>query len=300
LAIKSGHGVKWSLLNGVHKSFYEGIEDMDNHREKFKNIKRLVVKVGTSTLTHKDGNLNLRCIEKLSMVLTDIMNRGIEVVLVSSGAIAVGVGTMHLKERPKDTPGKQAAAAVGQCVLMNIYSKYFREYGKTVAQILLTKDILEDEIRKRNVINTFNSLNEHGVIPIVNENDSVATDELEYGEKKLFGDNDTLSAIVACLLEADLLVILSDVNGFYSEDPRKGNNCKIIDTIYDIDERIAACAGGKGTALGTGGMIIKLVAARLVMERGIDMVLANGNDPEHIYDILDGENIGTVFVGKTK
>ncbi|HBN83589.1 MAG TPA: glutamate 5-kinase [Clostridiales bacterium] len=273
---------------------------MGNHREKFKDIKRLVVKVGTSTLTHEGGNVNFRCVEKLGMVLSDIMNRGIEVILVSSGAIAVGVGTMHLKERPSDIGAKQATAAVGQCVLMNIYSKFFREFGKTVGQILLTKDILEDEKSKKNVINTFNSLYEHGVIPIVNENDSVATDEVEYGEKKLLGDNDSLSAVVACLVKADLLIILSDVDGFYSGDPRKGADCKIIDDIYAIDEQITACAGGRGTKLGTGGMVTKLDAARLVMEEGIDMVLANGNDPERIYDILDGEKVGTVFVGKSK
>lgn len=273
---------------------------MDNHRERFKDIKRLVVKVGTSTLTHEGGNLNLRCIEKLGMVLTDIMNRGIEVILVTSGAIGVGVGTMHLKERPSDIAGKQAAAAVGQCVLMNIYSKFFGEFGKTVAQILLTKDIIEDKKRKNNVINTFNSLFEHGVIPIVNENDSVATDELEYGEKKLFGDNDTMSAIVACIVKADLLIILSDVDGFYSGDPRVGGSCQKIDDIYTINDDILACAGGKGSELGTGGMVTKLTAARLVMEEGIDMVLANGNDPETVYDILDGKKIGTVFVGKNR
>ena len=272
---------------------------MDNHREKFRNIKRLVVKVGTSTLAHEGGNLNLRCIEKLGMVLSDIMNRGIEVILVSSGAIGVGVGTMHLKERPSEIAAKQAAAAVGQCVLMNIYSKFFRDFGKTVAQILLTKDILEDDKRKNNVINTFNSLYEHGVIPIVNENDSVATDELEYGDKKLFGDNDTMSAIVACIVKADLLIILSDVDGFYSGDPKTGEDCEIMNDIFTINDQITACAGGKGSALGTGGMLTKLAAARLVMEDGIDMVLANGNDPERIYDILEGKKIGTVFVGKT-
>lgn len=273
---------------------------MDNHRDKFKSIKRLVVKVGTSTLTHEGGNVNFRRIEKLGMVLSDIMNRGIEVILVSSGAIAVGVGTMHLPSRPVDIGVKQATAAVGQSVLMNIYSKFFAEFGKTVGQILLTKDILEHEKSKKNVINTFNSLYEHGVIPIVNENDSVATDEVEYGEKKLFGDNDSLSAVVACLVKADLLIILSDVDGFFSGDPRKGTDCKIIDEIYDIDEHITACAGGKGSNLGTGGMVTKLDAARLVMAEGIDMVLANGNDPEHIYDILDGKKVGTVFVGKNK
>lgn len=273
---------------------------MDNHRESFKNIKRLVVKVGTSTITHEGGNLNLRCIEKLGMVLSDVINRGIEVILVSSGAIGVGVGTMHLKERPKTIGGKQAAAAVGQCVLMNIYSKFFSEFGKTVGQILLTKDIIEDEGRKRNVITTFDSLIEHGVIPIVNENDSVATDELEFGEKKLFGDNDTMSAMVATIVNADLLIILSDVDGFYSGNPKTDEHCEKIDDIYIIDNHIEACAGGKGSELGTGGMVTKLTAAKLVMEDGIDMVLADGSDPELIYDILDGKCVGTVFVGKTK
>ena len=273
---------------------------MDNHRERFKNIKRLVVKVGTSTITHDNGNLNLRCLDKLGMVLSDVFNTGVEVILVTSGAIGVGVGEMHLKHRPVTIGGKQAAAAVGQCVLMNIYSKFFGEYGKTVGQILLTKDIIEDEERKQNVINTFNNLFEHGVIPIVNENDSVATDELEYGEKKLFGDNDTMSAIVASVVKADLLIILSDVDGFYSGNPKIDDCCKKIENIFDIDDKIKSCAGGKGSELGTGGMITKLTAAKLVMEEGIDMVLANGSNPLIIYDILDGKNLGTVFVGKQK
>jgi glutamate 5-kinase len=237
--------------------------------------------------------------DKLSMVLSDLVNQGKDVVLVTSGAIGVGVGKLKLKERPKTIREKQAVAAVGQCELMHIYSKFFSEYGHIVGQILLTRDVVEDEYRRSNVINTFETLLEKEIVPIVNENDSVCVKELEgeNGENMVFGDNDTLSAIVAKLISADLLIILSDIDGFYDCDPRKNSCSKKLSIIKEITAEIESCAGGEGSRQGTGGMVTKLTAAKIVTSEGIDMVLADGSEPSVIMDILEGKDVGTLFVG---
>ncbi|MGL5635177.1 MAG: glutamate 5-kinase [Sarcina sp.] len=262
-----------------------------------KDSKRVVVKVGTSSLTHKNGNINLGRIEKLARVLSDLQNMGKEIVLVSSGAIGVGCGVLGLNERPESIKGKQAAAAVGQCHLMNIYSKFFGEYGHIVAQVLLTRDVIEDDRMRNNVCNTFDTLLEKGIIPIVNENDTISIDEIE--NICNFGDNDNLSAIVSLLTNADLLIILSDIDGFYNGDPRKVKDAKLIEEIDDITEEIKASAGGAGSSFGTGGMRTKISAAEKVVESGIHMILANGEDPSILRDILsDGERRGTLFIGK--
>lgn len=272
----------------------------ENNRRHLQKAKRIVVKVGTSTLTYNNGKINLSRIDKLSMVISDLVNQGKDVVLVTSGAIGVGIGKLKLKERPVTIREKQAVASVGQCELMHIYSKFFSEYGHIVGQILLTRDVVEDEYRRNNVINTFETLLEKEIVPIVNENDSVCVKELESenGENMVFGDNDTLSAIVAKLISADLLIILSDIDGFYDCDPRKNSCSKKLSIITEITPEIEACAGGKGSKQGTGGMVTKITAAKIVTSEGIDMVLADGSDPSVILDILDGKDVGTLFVGK--
>lgn len=262
-----------------------------------KNSKRIVVKVGTSSLTHKNGNINLGTIEKFARVLSDLQSMGKEIILVSSGAVGVGCSRLGLKERPNTTKGKQAAAAVGQCHLMNIYSKFFAEYGHVVAQVLLTRDVIEDERMRNNVCNTFDTLLEQGVIPIVNENDTVSIDEIE--NICNFGDNDNLSAIVSLLTNADLLVILSDIDGFYDGDPRKDPNAKLMSQIDELTDEIKAFAGDAGSSFGTGGMRTKIMAAEKVVSKGINMVLANGENPSILREFLvDGERVGTLFVGK--
>lgn len=261
------------------------------------DAKRIVVKIGTSSLTHENGNINLGRIEKFARVLSDLQNMGKEVILVSSGAIGVGCSRMGLKERPETIKGKQAAAAVGQCHLMNIYSKFFAEYGHVVAQVLLTRDVIEDDRMRNNVCNTFDTLLEQGIIPIVNENDTISIDEIE--NICNFGDNDNLSAIVSLLVSADLLIILSDIDGFYNGDPRKDENAKLIEEIFEITEEIKSCAGDAGSSFGTGGMRTKISAAEKVVEKGIHMVLANGENPEILRDLLvDSKKVGTVFIGK--
>ena len=251
---------------------------------------RIVVKVGTSTLAHKTGLMNIQRVEKLVKILSDLKNAGREIILVSSGAIGVGVGKMGLKERPTDTPAKQACAAIGQCELMYCYDKYFSEYNHTVAQILLTRDIVDSPQRKENVVNTFRNLLGMGVIPVVNENDTVAVEEIE------FGDNDTLSAIVGSLTDADLLVILTDIDGVYEENPRLNPAAKMIPRIPAITEEVRELAGGNGTGLGTGGMVTKLSAAQIGLEAGFPTVIMNGSRPEALYDLMDGREIGT-FIG---
>lgn len=260
--------------------------------------KKIVIKVGTSTLTYDNGKINLNRIDKLAMVISDLLNQDKEVVLVSSGAIGVGVGKLKLKKKPVTVREKQAVAAVGQCELMHIYSKFFSEYGHTVGQILLTRDVVEEDHTRNNVINTFETLMHLGIVPIVNENDSVSIDEIEYGEKREFGDNDTLSAIVASLVKADLLIILSDIDGFYDSDPRSHSDSHLLSTVREITPDIENCAGGAGTKRGTGGMITKLTAAKIANSHGIDMVLANGVRPEIIMDILEGKKVGTLFTCK--
>lgn len=271
---------------------------MENIREGLSASKRIVIKVGTSTLTYDTGKINLTRIEKLSMVISDLLNQDKEVVLVTSGAIGVGVGKLKLKEKPKTVREKQAVAAVGQCELMHLYSKFFSEYGHIVGQILLTRDVVEDDHRRQNVINTFETLMENGIVPIVNENDSVSIEEIEYGENRVFGDNDTLSAIVADLIKADMFIILSDIDGFYDCDPRKNACSHLISVIEDITPEVERCAGGAGSKRGTGGMVTKLIAAKIATSSGINMVLANGRDPEVVMGILNGENIGTLFMAK--
>lgn len=252
--------------------------------------KRVVVKVGTSTLTHESGKINLKQIENIAKVLSDLMNMGHEVVLVSSGAISVGVGKMGLAERPASTRQKQALAAIGQASLMSMYEKFFMEYGYSTGQVLLTKFILEDEQRYVSAKNAFETMLSYGVIPIVNENDVISTYEIE------FGDNDTLSAYVANLVEADLLVIMSDIDGFYDGNPSLETS-KLVPVVEKITEEIKSCAGGEGTRRGTGGMITKLKAGELVCNNGIDMVITNGASFENLYRIVNGEQVGTLFRG---
>ena len=255
---------------------------------------RIVVKVGTSTLTNDAGKSDLRAIDRLVCTLADIQNMGYEVILVSSGAIA-GRNKLNMHEKPDSMRMKQAAAAVGQCSLMYLYDKFFGDYDKTVAQILLNAEDIEQEEKKENLTNTFDALLEMGIIPIVNENDSVSYKEIE-SEDRLFGDNDMLSAVVAVLCRARHLVILSDIDGFYDHDPRLYPNAKLIDTVERLDERIFALAGGEGSSLGTGGMVTKLRAAKIATEAGCEMVIANGSRPEVLYDIMDGRHVGTRFL----
>ncbi|MBQ8587247.1 MAG: glutamate 5-kinase [Oscillospiraceae bacterium] len=253
---------------------------------------RIVVKVGTSTLAHAGGRLNIRRVELLCKVLSDLKNAGHEILLVSSGAIGMGVGKLGLQERPSDVPGKQAAAAVGQCELMYVYDKLFSEYHHTVAQILLTGSDVSDPKRRENFHNTLFRLLEWGALPILNENDTVATEEI------VIGDNDTLSAIVAVSAGADLLVLLSDIDGLYTADPHNEAAAKLIPYVEELTPEILALAGGSGSALGTGGMATKLRAAGMAMEAGIDMVIANGAAPELLYDIAEGKAVGTRFQGR--
>ncbi len=253
---------------------------------------RLVVKVGTSTLAYPSGRLNIRHIESLCRVLSDLKNQGHEIILVSSGAIGMGVGKLSLKNRPSDIPTRQAAAAVGQCELMYTYDKLFSEYNHVAAQLLITNSVVDNEEMNRNFKNTINRLLELEVIPVINENDTVATKEIE------IGDNDTLAAIVTSLTEADLLILLSDIDGLYTGDPRKENDATLIKEITEITDDIISIAGGAGSENGTGGMQTKIHAAQICMEAGCDMVIANGSDPNLIYDILDGKDIGSRFIGK--
>ena len=253
---------------------------------------RIVVKIGTSTLTHATGHLNIRRVASLCQVISDIKNAGHEVILVSSGAIGMGVGKLGLRQRPKDIPTKQAAAAVGQCELMYIYDKLFGDYHHTVAQLLITGEDVASEIRHRNFSNTLNRLLELGALPIINENDTVATEEI------VIGDNDTLAAIVAKSVSAQLLVLLSDIDGLYNADPRKDPDARLIPTVTQVDENVKSLAGVSGSEQGTGGMITKLQAADICMSCGCDMVIANGNEPNNLYTILDGGAVGTRFMAK--
>lgn len=254
-----------------------------------KEIKRIVFKVGTSSLTYDTGKINIRRMSALARVLSDLKNAGKEIVLVTSGAIGVGVGKLGLGERPHDTPGRQAAATVGQCELMFLYDKFFGEFGNTVGQLLVTRDDFDDEERRQNLHNTFMKLFEYGAIPVVNENDSVAVEEI------VFGDNDSLSAHVAKLVEADTLVILTDIDGLFSANPREDESARLISSVDRITDEILALAGGSGTSRGTGGMITKLHAGEIATVAGIDTVVMNGSDPEDIYKLLDGRQIGTHF-----
>lgn len=255
---------------------------------------RIVVKVGTSTLAHATGNMNIRRIETLCKILSDIKNAGNEVILVSSGAIAMGRGKLSIKERPKDIPTKQAAAAVGQCELMYTYDRQFALYNHIAAQLLITAYDIENEDHRQNFRNTLFRLLELGALPVINENDTVATEEIS------IGDNDTLGAIVARNVEADLLVLLTDIDGLYTADPHKDANAELISEVRELTPELIALAGGNTTDLGTGGMITKLRAAKLATEAGIDMIIANGARPEILYDIIDGKPVGTKFFAEKK
>lgn len=258
---------------------------------------RIVFKVGTSSLTNELGCADLRNIEELSMVLSDVQNMGNEVILVSSGAIAIGAQKLHMTHRPESLRMKQAAAAVGQCENMFLYDKFFGYYNKTVAQILLNADDINDEVKKDNLANTFGALLEQGIIPIVNENDSVSYTEIE-SDEKLFGDNDMLSAVVAILCKADKLVILSDIDGFYDKDPRFDKSAKVISRIDEITEETYKLAGGAGSRRGTGGMRTKLEAADMATRQGITTLVINGKQPKTIYDIMEGKKVGTLFAAR--
>lgn len=255
---------------------------------------RIVVKVGTSTLAHSTGCLNIRHIENLVKVLSDLKNSGHEIILVSSGAIGMGVGKLLLSSRPDDMPTKQAAAAVGQCELMYTYDKLFGEYNHTVAQILLTGEDVEQDKRRINFENTLYRLLELKALPIINENDTISTSEISVG------DNDTLGAIVACCAKADLLILLSDIEGLYTDDPHTNKDAKLIEDVEEINEEILSLAKGKGSNLGTGGMVTKLNAASIVTKEGIDMVICHGARPEQLYDIVENKRAGTRFKGKGK
>lgn len=255
-----------------------------------KGKKRVVVKLGTSTLTHRTGRLNIRRVEGLVKNLADLQNAGHEIILVSSGAIGLGMAKLGLAERPKDTPTKQACAAVGQCELMYLYDNLFSDYSLNVAQMLLTKYILLED-RRQNVQNALEKIIEHGVIPIVNENDTVAIDELELE----VGENDSLAATVASLAKADLLIIMSDIDGLYDSDPRKNPDAKLIPVVEEITDEIRELAGGAGTDLGTGGMRTKINAAEIAVANGIDMIIMNGKNPDNLYWLFEEGKLGTMF-----
>lgn len=266
---------------------------MTNHRELLKDKKRIVIKIGSSSITHlTTGGLNLQKMERLVRVLTDLRNQGKEVVLVSSGAIAVGRTAMGMKEKPTMLSKKQACAAIGQAKLMMVYQKLFAEYNQVPAQILMTKYTMINDISRANARATFHELLDMGVIPIVNENDTVSTDEIEYGE---FGENDTLSAIVAALIQADLLILLSDIDGLYTDDPNKNQDAKFIDFVEEIDDNLAKMGKGSASSVGTGGMATKISAAKIATDSGADMVIANAKDVQVILDVVEGNTVGTLF-----
>lgn len=253
---------------------------------------RIVVKVGTSTLAHAGGLLNIRRVEELCKVLSDLKNAGNDIILVTSGAIGMGTGKLQLKSKPTDIAGKQAAAAVGQCELMYTYDKLFSEYNHTVAQLLMTGDDFEHADRYNNFINTMNKLLEFSALPIINENDTVSTDEIKVG------DNDTLSAMVAVSVKADILILLSDIDGLFTSDPHKNSDATLISVVSEITDEIRSLAGDKGSSLGTGGMKTKIRAAEISTSKGCDMVIANGENPYVLYDIVDGKSVGTRFLKK--
>ena len=253
---------------------------------------RIVVKIGTSTLAYATGQLNIRRVEALCKTMSDIRNAGHELILVSSGAIGMGVGKLGLRSRPQDIPTKQAAAAVGQCELMYIYDKLFSEYHHTVAQLLITADNLTNETRHANFTNTLTRLLELGVVPVINENDTVATEEI------VIGDNDTLAARVAQSVGAQMLILLSDIDGLYTADPHTNPTAKLLPVVRRVDEKIRKLAGVSSTTQGTGGMVTKLRAAEICLDCGCEMVIANGNNPAALYDIVEGKPVGTRFVGE--
>ena len=253
-------------------------------REKLSAAKRIVIKIGTSSLTYENGRTNLRRIGVLVRVISDLMNQGKEVILVSSGAIGIGVNTLKLDRKPSSVSGRQAVAAVGQCNLMQIYAQIFSDYGYTVGQLLLTRDIIDREDMRQNTVNTVEELLRLKIIPVVNENDSVAVDEIK-------------SYVVSTITNADLLIILTDINGYYDKNP-SSPDAKLYHNIYDLSEEIEKAAGGAGSNLGTGGMLTKVHACRLAAEKGINAVIVNGQDPRIVFDIIDGKDVGTLFVAR--
>jgi len=261
-----------------------------DYRKCLKDKRRIVIKIGTSSLTFPNGKLNLRRIEHITNVVAELQSQGKQVVLVSSGSIAVGVGKLGLRKRPSTIPGKQAMAAIGQAILAKIYRKFFSVHSINIGQILLTYDVITSEEKHRNAENTFAKLLEMGAVPIVNENDTVATDEI------VIGDNDTLSAMVASICKADLLIILSDIDGFFDKDPRKNPDAKRISVITEVTDEVSKAAGSAGTAFGTGGMATKISAVNICQKDGIDTIIANGDKPEILFDILEGKDLGTLFV----
>ena len=258
---------------------------------------RIVVKVGTSTITNESGNIDIRAIDHLCRAIAGVENKGYDLVLVSSGAIAVGANKMRLAQKPKEIRMKQAAAAVGQTELMHLYDKLFGEYNRMVGQILLDNEDIADPVRSQNLKNTFDALLENHIIPIVNENDSVSHAEIE-SEKKLFSDNDMLSAHVAVFCGASKLVIFSDIDGLYDGNPQENPDAKLISRVEDITEELKSVASGSGSNRGTGGMITKLEAAEYATSHGIDVLITNGKKPEQLYDIVEHKKVGTLFVAK--
>lgn len=265
---------------------------MENQMNTVKDAKRIVVKIGSSTLTYENFRMNLRRVEALVRILSDFKNSGKEIVLVSSGAISAGVAKMGMDHRPRAVEEKQALAAVGQSELMRMYEHFFSMFGHTVAQILVTRDVMENPTARKNVENTFATLLKMGCVPIVNENDTIAFDEIE------FGDNDTLSAYVSVLCHADSLIILSDIDGLYNADPHKNPDARLIATVDGITDEILGYAGGAGSNRGTGGLITKLHAAEIVTKHGIPMFIVNGQDPEVLHELADGNHVGTYFVAQ--
>ena len=257
--------------------------------KQFTDMKRIVVKIGSSSLTHSGGGLNLRKIDRIAMVLSHIKNMGKEVILVTSGAVSAGMAKLGMRERPSIMREKQAAAAVGQCELMFIYDKYFSEYGQTIAQLLLTRDVTTQDTQRENALATLETLLDRGAIPIINENDSIAVEEFSYG------DNDTLSAITATLVDADLLVLLSDIDGLYTASPAEDPDAELIPVVEGFDPALYGIAGGSGSKVGTGGMVTKLHAVEIAFQKKIPVVLGSAADPGILYDILEGSFTGTLF-----
>lgn len=253
---------------------------------------KVVIKIGTSTLTHKTGKINIKNTEKLCKIISDIKNQGNEIIIVSSGAIAMGVGKLSLNSKPTDIPTKQACASIGQCELMYFYDKMFSEYNHTISQILITRDDFSHEDRHQNFTNTLNRLLQLGVMPIINENDTISTNEIKVG------DNDTLSAHVAKSISADLLIILSDIDGLYTADPRKDKNAKLIELVEEINDETLSFGDGAGSQLGTGGMKTKLEAAKICTQSGSDMIIINGQNPDLLYDCFSDKQVGTKFKAK--
>ena len=265
-----------------------------DRKKSMDRVHRVVIKVGTSTMTHAGGRINLTRMDRLCRVIAQLTGEGKEVALVTSGAIGVGQDRLHLAERPQRIETKQVTAAVGQCILMNMYSRFFMDYGYAVGQILLTRDILDHESGRVHCVNTLNEMFAMGVIPIVNENDTIAIDEIGKGEFT-FGENDTLSAVVATLIGADLIIILSDIDGLYDKNPAQHPDAQLIPTVDRITDQLLQAAGGAGTQRGTGGMITKLKAARFAGDRGIDLIIAQGRDPMIVARLFEGEALGTYF-----